>query len=291
MSRVLECVANFSEGRREEVIERVVAAARGPGIHVLDVHSDPDHNRSVLTLAGAPDALIDGVVGATRRAVAEIDIGAHEGVHPRLGSMDVVPFVPVLASLMQDAVDAALRYSARICDELEVPSFLYEEAAAAHLGEARSLPAVRKAAFRSLRPDFGGPRPHPSAGAVMVGARGPLAAYNVELATRDGEIARRIAKQIRMKGGLPHLRALGLPLASRGIVQVSMNLLNPAEVTIADAFDAVARAAEAEGVGVAGAELVGLVPRVALGGREPRALGLRSSPKILEEELSRVFGG
>lgn len=264
----------------------VALAAGRPGVVLLDVHSDADHHRSVLTFAGDLPALVDGLVAATREAAGRIDLRSHEGVHPRLGAMDVVPFVPTAWSTrgMQGAVEAARSYAERIATELGIPSFLYGEAAG-----GRPLPDLRRRAFHDLAPDFGGPGPHPSAGATAVGARGVLVAYNVELGTPDLGIARRIARAIRERdGGLPFVRALGLALPRRGRVQVSTNLVRPDVTPMSTVFDTVAALAAAEGVEPMGSEIVGLVPAAALGSPTAR-LRLGAPPKVLEEELARAF--
>jgi glutamate formiminotransferase len=280
-------VVNVSEGRRHAVVEAIRNAARAAA--VLDVHSDLDHNRSVLTLAAERGPLVDAVVELSRRAVELVDLRSHAGRHPRLGVVDVVPFVPVRSATMQDAVAAALECARRLWEELGLPSFLYENAAPAT--HSPSLPAIRAAAFDPILPDVGGPAPHPTAGVAVVGARPALVAFNVNLRSPDPAVARRIAARVRERdGGLPHVRALGLFLASAGITQVSMNLVRPEATTMAAAFDAVCAAARSEATAVLGAELVGLCPRAALGDQEPAALGLRSPPKILEEELERAFG-
>jgi glutamate formiminotransferase len=234
---VLECVVNVSEGRD---LGRIDALAASAAPDVLDVHHDPDHHRAVLTLVGTE---------APRRLAAasgrELDLRAHAGVHPRVGVVDVVPFVPLDGATMADAVAARDAFAAWAGDELGVPCFLY--------GEERSLPQVRKDAWTSLAPDTGPRQPHPTAGAMCVGARAPLVAYNVWLAEPDVATARRIAAAIRG----PHVRALGLLVGDR--VQVSMNLIAPDLVGPAAAYDLVAAQAP-----VAGAELVGLVPTAVL---------------------------
>jgi len=284
---ILECVANFSDGRRREVVQRIVNAAAASDARILDVHSDPDHNRSVLTMAGRQDQVVGAAVAATREAVALIDLNLHQGAHPRLGAMDVIPFVPVLGTRIPEAAKAAMVCAERIWSELAVPCFLYEEASR---GRPRDLPSIRRDAFLSLTPDFGGPAPHPTAGATVVGARETLVAYNVNLATNDIEVARRMAAEIRERdGGLPHVRALGLELRGLGMVQVSTNLIAPAVTKVADVFDRITQLAGNEGVEVVGAEIVGLVPRIAVGERNQETLGLSSSPKILEDELGRAF--
>lgn len=285
---ILLCVANFSEGRRKEAIDSIVEAAANPMVRILDLHSDHDHNRSVLTAAAPAFALVEAMVSATREAARLIDISIHEGAHPRMGAMDVLPFVPALNSTIKDAVPAARMTAEQIAGRLGIPCFLYEWAATSE--DRRNLPDIRKAAFTRWAPDYGGPASHPTAGATVVGAREPLAACNVNLSTQDVEVARRIAREIRSSGGgLPHLRALGMDLPSRGLVQISMNLLRPLVTTVADAVDAITRSAQNHGVDTVETELVGLVPKGALGGRDPESLGLKISPKILEEELSRAF--
>lgn len=285
-SDLLVCPANVSEGRRLVVVASIALAAGRPSVQLLDVHTDPDHNRSVLTLAGRADALVDGVVAAASTAVQMIDLPTHEGAHPRLGAIDVIPFVPVSTDPagMATAVSAAREAARRIADEVGIPCFLYGEAAS-----GRSLPEVRRRAFADLAPDLGGPGPHPTAGAAAVGARGPLVAYNVDLDTDDVALARHIAASIRERnGGLPHVRALGMALPSRGIVQVSTNLLLPAVTTIGAVFEAVAALAAAAGVDVRGSEIVGLTPRAALPASTDNLL-LREPPKILEAELARCM--
>jgi glutamate formiminotransferase / 5-formyltetrahydrofolate cyclo-ligase len=233
---VLECVVNVSEGRRAGVLDTLrLAAAAG----LLDVHVDPHHNRSVFTLAG-PD-VIDVVCALAREVVVRIDITEHEGVHPRIGALDVVPFVPLDGSTLADARAARDTFAAWAGAELALPCFIY--------GPERTLPEVRRGAFASFAPDTGPRDPHPTAGGCAVGARAPLVAYNVWLADDDVAMAREVAAAVRR----PEVRALGLRVGTR--VQVSMNLLAPDDVDPAMAYDTVAAHAA-----VAGAELVGLVP-------------------------------
>lgn len=230
--RVLECVLNLSEGRRTDVVAELAAVAAGD---LLDVHSDPDHNRSVLTLVGteAPRAV-------TRAAVARLDLRSHAGVHPRIGVVDVVPFVALTGSTMADAEDARDEFATWIAAELGVPAFLY--------GAERSLPDIRRGAFTTLRPDRGPSTPHPTAGAVAVGARPALLAWNLWLAEDDLATARSIAADLRGPG----VRSLGLQVGDA--VQVSMNLLDPARIGPAEIYDRVAARAP-----IARAELVGLL--------------------------------
>jgi len=234
---MLECVINISEGRRTDRLEVVVRAA---GRELLDLHTDPDHNRSVLTVVEVPAAR--AVVLA---ATLALDVGEHEGAHPRLGVADVVPFVPLGSSTMADAVAARDGLAQWVGDELGVPCFVY--------GPERSLPEIRRRAFVDLAPDTGPERPHPSAGACCVGARPPLVAYNLWLAEPDLAAARSIAADLRS----PAVRALGLAVGAD--VQVSMNLVDPLSVGPADVYDAVAAR-----TGIARAELVGLIPGAVL---------------------------
>jgi glutamate formiminotransferase / 5-formyltetrahydrofolate cyclo-ligase len=239
---LLESVVNISEGSRPHVVTAIASSAVGS---LLDVHSDVHHNRSVLTLVGeeAPRAV-------ARAAVAALDLRSHQGVHPRLGVVDVVPFVPLTGSTLEDAVAARDRFLDWLGDELRVPGFAY--------GPERTLPEVRRRAFTELAPDRGPCWPHPTAGATAVGARPALVAWNVWLAKPDLALAQRIAREIRG----PRLRALGLPVGER--VQVSMNLIEPNELGPAEAWDLVAARAA-----VAGAELVGLVPESVLARIDP----------------------
>jgi glutamate formiminotransferase len=236
---ILECVINVSEGRDQRVVDAIADAGRAC---LLDVHSDRHHHRSVVTLAG--DGLEEAARAVATEAVRRLDVRLHTGVHPRLGVVDVVPFVPLDASTPVDALAARDRFARWAADELGVPCFLY--------GPERSLPEVRRAAFTGLLPDVGPPTAHPTAGAVCVGARQVLVAYNVWLAGGPGE-ARRVAAAVRD----PHVRALGLDLGGRA--QVSMNLLDPVILGPDQAYDAVAALSE-----VTGAELVGLVPAAVL---------------------------
>lgn len=239
---MLECIVNISEGSRDDLVAEIAAAA-GPAL--LDVHSDAHHNRSVLTLVGE-----DAPRQVTRAAVASLDLRDHQGAHPRFGVVDVVPFVPLAGSTRAEAEAARDRFLAWAAAELALPGFAY--------GDHRSLPDVRRRAFVDLRPDAGPNVPHPSAGAVAVGARPVLVAWNLWLVEPDLARARAVAARVRG----PHLRALGLAVGGR--VQVSMNLIAPDVVGPAEAWDLVG-----EQVPVAAAELVGLVPRGVLDRTEP----------------------
>lgn len=274
MPRIVECVPNFSEGRRPEVLEEIVRALRAaPGVLLLDREMDADHNRAVVTIAGPPEAVLEGAFRGIAKAAERIDLRVHKGEHPRMGAADVVPFVPIAGVTMEECVALARALGERVGRGLRIPVFLYE--AAATRPDRANLADVRRGEFEGLRdeigrnpdraPDFGPAAIHPSAGAVAIGARMPLIAYNVNLATRDVAIAKKIAKAVRHSGGgLPSVKALGFELKDRGLCQVSMNLVNYKETPIHRAFTAVAREAEAAGVAVVGSEVVGLVPEEAI---------------------------
>lgn len=296
LTRLVECVPNVSEGRRPEVVDQIVAAFAVPRVLVLDRSSDPDHHRTVITLMGPGPALVEAAVAGARACASLIDLNQHRGVHPRMGALDVLPFVPFGAETRLrggddpdlDCAGLAERAGRRIAAEVGVPVYLYG-AAARHPGWT-ALPQVRGRGFESLRaappaPDFGGPGLHPTAGATAVGAREVLIAYNVELADADLALARRIASAVRERdGGLPAVRAMGVPLAHRGVVQVSMNLLDWRSTPPAAAYAAVATLAEENGARVEASEIVGLVPAGALDGVDPADLRLRSfSPDMLLE--------
>jgi glutamate formiminotransferase len=242
---VLECVVNVSEGRRADALERLTDAAGGD---LLDLHHDPHHHRAVLTLVGETAAR-----EVAREAIALLDLRTHEGAHPRLGVVDVVPFVPLLGATMADAVAARDAFATWAAAELEVPCFFYGPGA----GDP-TLPELRREAWTSRTPDRGPSRPHPTGGAMCVGARAVLVAYNVWLAGDDLAQARRVAAAVRR----PAIRALGLAVGHR--TQVSMNLIAPAELGPAAAYDLVRDEARAEGAEIEGAELVGLVPEAVL---------------------------
>ncbi len=274
MPRIVECVPNFSEGRRPEVLEEIVRALRAaPGVLLLDREMDADHNRAVVTIAGPPEAVLEGAYRGIAKAAERIDLRVHKGEHPRMGAADVVPFVPIAGVTMEECVALARALGERVGRELRIPVFLYE--AAATRPDRANLADVRRGEFEGLReeigknpdraPDFGPAVIHPSAGAVAIGARMPLIAYNVNLATRDVSIAKKIAKAVRHSGGgLPSVKALGFELKDRGLCQVSMNLVNYKETPIHRAFTAVAREAEGHGIAVVGSEVVGLVPEEAI---------------------------
>lgn len=256
------------------MVERIVDAARSvEGVRVLDLHSDDDHNRSVLTLAGEQEPLSESVFRAIATATELIDLRRHTGEHPRIGATDVVPFIPLAGSSMKDAVAAAERLGQRVAKELSIPVYFYEEAA--RRPERQNLENIRRKGFEELReviaveeeraPDLGPTEVHPSAGAVVIGARGPLIAYNIYLGTGDLAVAKAIARTIRHStGGLRYVKALGIDIPARGQVQVSMNLTNYRRSAIHTVFELVQSAAASYGVAVTDSEIVGLVPMEAL---------------------------
>jgi glutamate formiminotransferase len=274
LERIVECVPNFSEGRRPEVIERLVEAVESvKGTAVLDRHVDPDHNRSVITFVGEVEMIVEAAVRVAERAAELIDVRRHVGVHPRVGALDVLPFVPVRGVTLEDCIHLAHSAGARIARETGVPVYFYESAA--RRPDRVNLEDVRRGGFEQLReeiatvperaPDEGAARLHETAGACIVGARSLLVAYNINLHTRDVSIARRIARAVRGRdGGLRFLKALGFELQERGLTQVSMNLVRFEKTELQHVFEAVKREAERYGVRVAGSEIVGLIPQAAL---------------------------
>jgi glutamate formiminotransferase len=296
MARLIESVPNISEGRRAEVVDAAVAALRSaPGLRVLDVQSDRDHNRSVLTVAGDDDALRAGLLALFAVAVERIDLRAHQGEHPRLGAVDVVPFIPVEDATMADCVALARAVGQEAAGRHGLPVFLYEEAATAP--HRRNLEDIRRGQFEGLAekmrdplwaPDFGPAGPHPTAGASVVGARMPLIAYNINLGTADLEVARRIAKAIRHStGGYRHVKAMGVMLEQRKLAQVSINMTDFKRTPLHRVFETVRSEAERHGVHVVGSEIVGLVPAEALFDAAEHYLRLEafSPEQVLERKM------
>jgi glutamate formiminotransferase len=265
-SKVIECVANFSEGRDAEIVAAIEGAVRSvAGVRILRSEMDTDHNRSVITFAGPPDAVAESALRGIGIAVERIDLRKHAGVHPRMGAADVVPFVPLEGATLADCVAIARRTGQEVWERFNVPVYFYE--AAALSPDRRLLENCRRGGFESPRmaPDVGGPALHPSAGACIIGARKLLIAFNVNLKTDDVRVAREIARKIRASsGGMPFVKALGLSLAGRGLVQVSMNLTDFEQTPLHVVFDAVVREAAARGVGIASSEIIGLIPKKAL---------------------------
>ena len=300
---LVECVPNFSEGRNQETVARLAETiAHVETACVLDTHIDPDHNRSVITFVAHPEQVVAAAVNAVALAAELIDMRRHTGEHPRLGATDVLPFVPVAGVTLEECAALAHQAGERIVRELSIPVFYYEQAALRP--ERKNLEDVRRGAFELLRqqiatvperaPDVGPLRVHESAGAIAVGARPFLIAFNINLRTDDVLVAREIARTVRARhGGLPFLKALGFALATRGLVQVSMNLVNY-EVTGMDAaYAAVKKEAERMGIEIASTEIVGLVPEKALDTKAEYFLKLESfgDDKVLENRIVRLCGG
>jgi len=270
---VIECIPNFSEGRNAVVLSALQDAIKNiSGVSLLDIHTDTDHNRSVFTIAGSPKAIEEAAFRLTESAVRHIDLTKHHGQHPRMGAVDVMPFVPIKNATMADCVALAKRVGERIAGELSLPVFLYEEAA---MDPGRkNLADIRRGGFEGMakklcqpewKPDFGGCTPHPTAGVVAVGARKPLIAFNINLDTPDIDIANAIAKAVRgSSGGLAYCKALGMFLKERNIAQVSMNLVDYENTPIYRVFEMVRMEAARYGVKIIGSELVGLAPAKAL---------------------------
>jgi glutamate formiminotransferase / 5-formyltetrahydrofolate cyclo-ligase len=293
---IIECIPNVSEGRRSDVIGGLADAIRAvPGVRLLDYSSDPSHNRSVLTFVGDAAGVKRAALTLFDRAIASIDLRTHRGEHPRLGAVDVVPFVPIEGVTMEDCVTLAKEVGAEVAARFNVPVFLYEEASNNPLrknledirrGEFEGLPA--KMAAPGWAPDFGPAAPHPSAGASVIGARMPLIAYNINLNTDRLDVAKKIAAAIRhSSGGFRYVKAAGFMLEDRRIAQVSMNLTNYQKTPIFRVFEAVKREAERYGVSILESEIVGLVPSAALLAAGEYYLRIQgfSGDQILENKL------
>jgi len=304
MKKIVECIPNFSEGRDRDKIELIARTiATVPRVVVLDFTLDADHNRSVITFAGEPEAVVEAAVRAAAAAIELIDLNAHDGEHPRMGALDVLPFVPVKGVTMDECVVIARNAGERIANELDIPVYLYEKAATRR--DRIDLADVRRGEFEALRdsiesdpdrkPDFGTRRIHPTAGAMAVGARLPLVAFNINLATDDLAVAKKIAKAVRASdGGLLYVKALGLEMKSRNQAQVSMNLVNYEQTPVFRAFEMVKREAARYGVMVAGSEIIGLVPQAALNASSEFYLQIENFSeelileKRLQAELSKI---
>lgn len=297
---LIEAVPNFSEGMDLAAVDRIWSAMAAVGdALLLDLHSDRDHNRSVITLAGPPDAVIESILRGTEQAVALIDLNRHSGVHPRIGAADVIPLVPLRNASLEECARWAVQLAEQLWQDLRVPVYLYE--AAARLPERRDLARIRRGQFESLRlrvkedpsarPDIGGPLLHPTAGASAIGARGFLIAYNVNFSAADPAAAKDIARLVReSSGGFPAVKALGVPLASRGLSQLTMNLVDIERVCPDELMAAIEELAAERGIRVVETEIVGLVPRRAFD-RAPRfyqrAVNFRPEA-ILENRLAAL---
>ena len=304
MERLVECVPNFSEGRKVETIERLAQAIElVEGAVVLDMHMDADHNRSVITFVADAEVVVEAALRVVGLAAELIDLRHHTGQHPRVGATDVLPFVPVRGVTMEDCAALAHTAGERIWRELGIPVYFYERAA--KRADRVNLEDVRRKGFEELRaqiedprmnraPDVGSARVHESAGAIVVGARPFLVAYNINLQTDDIAVARKIARAVRGRdGGLRYLKALGFKLESRGLAQVSMNLVDYEKTQLHHAFEAVRREAERYGVNVAGSEIVGLVPQAALDRSAEYFLKIENFAPglVLENRIEAAFAG
>ncbi len=268
MEEIIECVPNISEGRRKEVVEEIVKNLRSTGVKILDYSSDPDHNRSVITFVGDKETVKKGALQVARDAVRLIDLRKHHGTHPRMGAVDVIPFIPIKNTTMKDCIKISKEVGKQIAEELRVPVYLYAESATTP--ERKKLPNIRKGEFEGFfekikepewAPDFGERVVHPTAGVTAVGAREFLIAYNINLATTDLKIAKKIARSIReSSGGLQYIQAKGMELKEKNCVQVSMNILNYKKAPLYRVFEIVKMEAARYGVNIIESELIGLMP-------------------------------
>lgn len=295
-NKIVECVPNFSEGRDLKKIDRIVAPFRArAGVKLLDYSNDEDHNRLVVTLVGEPEALRDAVIETIGVAVELIDLNHHQGQHPRMGAVDVVPFIPIKNVTMDEAVSLSREVGEKVAGLYHLPVFLYEKSATAPHRE--NLAAVRKGEFEGMaekiklpewQPDFGPADRHPTAGTVAIGARMPLVAYNINLSTDNLEIATKIARNIRhINGGLRYVKAMGVELKERNITQVSINMTDYTRTALYRAFELVRIEARRYGVTIIGSEIVGLVPMEALIDTASYYLGLEnfSMQQVLESRI------
>jgi glutamate formiminotransferase len=301
MQRLVECVPNFSEGRKPETVQQIAEAIGAVETAcVLDRHIDPDHNRSVITFVATPERVVEAAFAGVKRASELIDMRVHQGVHPRLGATDVLPFVPVRGVALEECVALAHEAGRTIARELSIPVYYYESAALR--ADRVNLENVRRGAYELLReqivtvperaPDVGPAQIHESAGAIVVGARPFLIAFNVVLRSDDIAIARQIARTIRARdGGLPYLKALGFQLPTRSLVQVSMNLVNYQVTGMGAAYEAIRRQAETLGVAIESTEIVGLVPRNALDAHAEYFQKLENffEETILENQIDKCY--
>ena len=298
---IIECVPNVSEGRRADVVAEIVEAVRCvPGARLLDSSSDASHNRSVITMAGDAGPLKAAVLALFDAAVGLIDLRTHTGEHPRLGAVDVVPFVPIEGVTMENCVALANDTARSVAERFAMPVYLYEEASINP--QRKNLEDIRRGEFEGLAakmategwvPDYGPPTPHPTAGATVIGARMPLIAYNINLSTDRIDVAKKIAAAVRFSsGGFRYVKAMGVTLADRGIVQVSMNLTNYEKTPILRVFEAVKREAERYGVSILESEIVGLVPAAALIATAESSLQLAAfrRDQVLETRLRETEG-
>jgi len=296
MKKIIECVPNFSEGRDLDKIEKIVTPFRGrEGVKLLDYQRDEDHNRLVVTILGEPEAIREAVVGAVGVAVDVIDMRQHQGQHPRMGAVDVIPFIPVRNVTMEEAVELSKDVAKAVWKTYRFPVFLYEASATDPM--RKDLANIRKGQFEGMaeklklpewKPDFGEGQIHPTAGVVAIGARMPLVAFNVNLDTNNLEIANKIAKAVRhISGGLRYCKALAIALKERNIVQVSMNMTDFTKTPLYRVVELIRIEAKHYGVNVVGSEIVGLVPMEALVDAAVYYLGLEtfSIEQVLEARI------
>jgi glutamate formiminotransferase / 5-formyltetrahydrofolate cyclo-ligase len=273
MSKLVECVPNFSEGRNLEVIQKIIAPfITTEGVKLLDYSPDKDHNRVVVTVMGEPESVKKAIIDATGIAIKEIDMTKHSGEHPRMGAVDVVPFIPIKNFTMEEAIELAKETAKEMAEKYDLPIFLYEKAATTAVRE--NLANIRKGEFEGMTekilkpewtPDFGPCKNHPTAGATVVGARMPLVAFNINLNTKNLEIANKISKCIRhLSGGLRYCKAMGVDLKEKGIVQVSINMTDFSKTALYRVFEMVRFEAQRYSVEIVGSEIIGLTPMEAL---------------------------
>lgn len=297
MVKIVECVPNFSEGKNKETVDKILKEIQSvPGIKLLDSEMDPNHNRAVVTFIGEPEAVQTAAFNAIAKAAELIDMEKHKGGHPRIGAADVVPFIPIKNVSTEECVKLAEELGKKVSEVLQIPVYLYEDAA--RLEERRNLADVRRGQYEGLKeaigtepdrkPDFGEPKMHPTAGAVVIGVRMPLIAYNVNLNSNDIELARSIARKIRFKdGGFKYVKAMGIDLPDRGIVQVSMNLTNYLETPIHVVYDKINELAGEKGVTILESEVIGLLPNTAMtdAARHYLKIAAFEEKQILENNL------
>lgn len=299
--KIIECVPNFSEGRDKKIIAAIAHVFKSfPAVHLIDFSADADHNRSVFTFLGKPEDVMEAALAACGKALTLIDMRKQAGVHPRLGAVDVVPFIPLGKAKMKDAVDMAHAFGRQLYERFGVPVYFYGYAAVC--ARRRELADIRRGGYEALEskiinhheiPDVGEPEFNASSGATIIGAREPLVAYNINLMSDDLRLAKNIASRIREKnGGLKHVRAMGVMLASRGIAQVSMNLVNCRETPFKVIYDQIEKLAAAQGVGILESELIGLAPKSAFAGTTPQYLKLKDfdENRLLETHI-KFFSG
>ena len=295
-TKIVECVPNFSEGRDLDKVEIIINAFRGKeGVKLLDYSSDEDHNRTVVTVVGEPEPLKKAVIESAKLAIELIDLTKHEGQHPRMGAVDVIPFIPIKNVSMDEAVDMSKEVGKVLGEELKFPVFLYEKSASAPYRE--NLAKIRKGQFEGMadkikepewHPDYGPAERHPTAGTVAVGARMPLVAFNVNLNTSDLDIATQIGKNVRhINGGLRFVKAMGVELHERHITQVSMNLTDYTKTAMYRVFELIRIEARRYGVSIVGSEVIGLVPMAALIDTAEYYLGIEnfSMDQVLESRI------